>query len=230
MTVRSLADLDLNRVVEQCRQEAKQDRSLEVGYCFELFRRALEDRLDAAWAAIEAQYGRLILTWLYAASKGAALDPEEADELKVQALAKFWRTLTRRPMHLAARFDHVGALLRYLNQCAVTTVLDQRRKDQRHARLQERVERAREILAYQPTPDNDGLDRLYRQERVDQIFAWFRQEVTDPQELLLLHLSFEQDMTPVQIAQAYPAQFADVEDVRRIKERVLKRAKRALAN
>lgn len=227
MTARPMTDLDLNTVVEQCRREAKVDRAQELGYCFELFRRALEDRLDGAWAAIEAQYGRLILTWLYATAKGSPLDPEEADELKMQALAKFWRTLTRRPMHLASRFEHVGGLLRYLHQCAVTTVLDQRRKDQRYARLQERVEKERSVLAYQPAPDHDSLDRVYRQDRVETIFAWFRQEVTDPQEQLLLHLSFEQDMTPAQIAQTHPNHFADVNEVRRIKERVLKRAKRA---
>ena len=229
MPTQTLSDLTLPQVIDHCADEAQRDRAAEIGYCFELFRRALEERLDGAWSAIEQQYGRLILTWLYKSTAGAGLDPEQAEELKIQALAKFWRSLTKRPMHLASRFDHVGALLRYLNQCAVTTVLDQRRKEQRHARLQEKLQKERNALPYQPGPSQDSLDRVHREERVAQVFAWFRREVSDPQEQLLLHLSFEQDMTPAQIADAYPDHFADVKEVRRIKERVLKRAKRALA-
>ncbi len=190
MPTQTLSDLDLTQVVERCADEAKQDRSAEIGYCFELFRRALEERVDAAWLAIEQQYGRLILTWLYNSAKGKGLDPDEADELKTQALARFWRSLTQRPLHLAARFAHVGALLRYLNQCAVTTVLDQRRKDQRYARLQQKLERERSALPFQPGPIQASLDRVAQEERVAQVFAWFRQEVSDPQEQLLLHLSF----------------------------------------
>lgn len=229
MPTTTLSALELNQVVERCADEAKRDRAAELGYCFELFRRALEERVDAAWQAIDSQYGRLILTWLYNSAKGDSLDPEEADELKTQVLAKFWRSLTKRPIHLAAQFNHVGALLRYLNQCAVTTVLDQRRKDQRYARLQDKLQQERNALPFQPGPSQESLDRVHQEEQVAQVFAWFRREVTDPQEQLLLHLSFERDMSPAEIAQAYPDQFADVKEVRRIKERVLKRAKRALA-
>ena len=103
-------------------------RAYDPAYCYELFRRAIEDRDDAAWAAIEQQYKRLILSWVLNRSPG--MDSEDAEAAAQDALSKFWRTLARRSEPIAERFDHVGGLLGYLKQCAVTSLIDRQRQAQ----------------------------------------------------------------------------------------------------
>jgi DNA-directed RNA polymerase specialized sigma24 family protein len=133
-----LTHLSLDAVAAGCRGEAQRSRNQELGSCFELFRRALERADQAAWNAVMAQYQRLVLEWVHAARRSAPAlgDPEE---LAHEAFERFWRTLAGRCNPLVARFPHVGALLKYLQQCAVTTVLDQRRRTLRQARLDTRI-------------------------------------------------------------------------------------------
>ena len=59
--------------------------------------------------------------------------------------------------------------------------------------------------------------------------AWIREHVDDPAERLLLDLVYRQGLAPAEIAQQHPDMFADVKQVYRIHERLLKRARRALA-
>lgn len=229
MTSPVLKSESLDEIIRRCGAEAQRSRTEELGYCFELFRRALEEQVQPAWSAIESQYGRLILKWIYDSSSGGMLEAEEVEALKFQALEKFWRTLTRRPMHLASRFEHVGALLRYLQQCAVTTLLDRRRKEQRLRRLQDRLEQEQALDAFRPGVSQSVLEQVAVEERLNLVRSWVQANVSDAQELLVLRLSFEADLSPAEIAAHYPDDFQDVQDVRRVKERVLKRAKRSLS-
>ena len=52
-----------------------------------------------------------------------------------------------------------------------------------------------------------------------------RERLQDEQERVLVQLSFELGLTPVQILRDRPDLFSDLAEVRRIKERVLKRLK-----
>jgi RNA polymerase sigma factor (sigma-70 family) len=219
--------LSLDAVVRGCRDESQRERRHERGFCFELFRRALEDRDQGAWAALDQQYRRLMLTWIYAGS-ASDLAQEEAEDLAHEALEKFWRTLTSRDVRIAGRFEHVGALLRYLNQCAITTILDHRRRLRRRDRLIARLQAMHAAAPLPPPPAEAALDELCRQERLQRVKTWVRDSVTDAQERRVLSLSFEHDLSPAAIAERYPDEFPTVQLVRQIKERVLKRARRAL--
>lgn len=227
MAVHALRQLNLDTVIQECHAESRQERQRESGYCFELFRRALEEGDQAAWAAIVAQYRQLMLSWIYG-YRAVDFTPDEAETTAYEALERFWRTLSARAPDVTSRFAHVGALLKYLNQCVIATILDQQRRAQRGARLVERLQV--DATALQPiAPDTDALERLCQAEQVAQVRQWVQTHVTDPHEQLVLRLSFEQALTPAQIAQQYPQQFADAQAVRRLKERILKRARRGLS-
>lgn len=222
-----LHQLSLNEIIVQCRAEAQQQRQQEVGYCLELFRRALEARDQAAWNAIATQYRPFMLGWVYA-YKSITFTPDEADDIVREAIERFWRTLTRRSVNIAAHFGHVGALLKYLNQCVIATILDQQRKAQRTARLVERLQTGAAEASVQPSPEEMILEEADRAAKVQQVRDWVQRHVTDPQEQRLLYLSYERELTPAQIAQQYPDEFTDAQTVRRLKERILKRARRVL--
>lgn len=222
-----IQQLSLDAIVRACQGEADQRRAAERGFCFELFRRAIEDRNQEAWASIAHQYHRLILRWVYDRAP-VALDPDEAEDMAREALEKFWRALTTRAVRVTDQFGHIGALLKYLEQCALTTVLDHQRQARRKARLLDRLQTLQAAAPLTPSPSETAIDELCRAERLRQVRDWVRDTVADPLERRVLALSFEQDLTPAEIAERYPNEFPSVHVVRQIKERVLKRARRAL--
>ncbi len=224
----SLRQLNLKTVIEGCQAESGRPRSEETGYCFELFRRALEEQEPGAWAAIDNQYKNLILHWIYGCTP--TLSREEAEEIGPQAWPKFWRVLRKSSRPLTERFDHVGALLNYLKQCAISVLRDYERRLQRRQKIQARLNAPEQLILHQPESEQEVLARIDRERLLELVRRWVATYVTDPQEQSVLALSFEYGLTPAQIAEQYPQQFPDVQTVRRIKERILKRAKRALAH
>ncbi len=77
MAVHALRHMDLDSVIQKCHAESRQERQREHGYCFELFRRTLEESDQAAWAAIAAQYRQLMLSWIYG-YRAVDCTPDEA--------------------------------------------------------------------------------------------------------------------------------------------------------
>jgi DNA-directed RNA polymerase specialized sigma24 family protein len=222
-----LIHLSLDAVAAGCRGEAQRSRSQELGYCFELFRRALERAEQAAWNAVATQYQRLMLEWVHAARRSAP-DHGDPEELAHEAFERFWRTLAGRCNPLAARFPHVGALLKYLQQCAVTTVLDQRRRTLRQARLNTRIAGDALREAHDAGFEAAAVARVDQAALLARVRTWVAAEVTDPDERLVLHASFSDDLSPAEIAARHPERFVDAAAVRQVKERVLRRARRAL--
>lgn len=221
-----MIDLPLDEIIQGCVQEAsRQDRTNETGYCFELFRRALEQQDEDAWEAIQHQYNRLVLQWCYAFESD--LTQGEGEDMAREALERFWRTL--RSASISERFDHVGALLKYLNQCVISTILDHRRQEERKRRLMERMKFFEAPVQFSASPEREALERIVHEEQFQRIRGWIQNNITDAKEQLVLQDSFEHDMKPSEIAQRHPDMFPDVQTVRQIKERILKRLRRALA-
>lgn len=217
--------VSLEQVIQHCQQEATQVYQQETGYCFELFRRAIEQQDASAWEALQQQYHKLVLRWVHTAAQGK-LNPEVFDDLNQDAWLRFWRTLSHHTEPFSQRFPHVGAVLNYLNQCTISAFLDYERKMRRQTRLQEFPP----LLETETTWDWTAYwEKKEQAERIQMIREWVVQEVSDPQEKLLLTLAYEQNLSPAVIAQQYPTHFATVADVYRVKERIMKRGKRALA-
>lgn len=219
-----LVTLDITDIIQACRQESQRSRDQETGFCFELFRRALDDRDEIAWTALKEQYEGLIRSWVYHAA-ALSIPSQTVEELVQDALTRFWRTLGQQSSHLEERFNHVGGLLNYLQRCAVASCLDWQRQQQRHSKFQEDF-----ATTYQwvDSANPSVLDHLEKKELLQRIQMWIQQEVHDEQERLILYLSYEQNLKPDAIAQHHPEQFTTAQEVRRIKERILKRARRAL--
>jgi RNA polymerase sigma factor (sigma-70 family) len=224
MATPSMRELSLDAVAAGCRDEARRSRRDELGYCFELFRRALDEGSQSAWQALAAQYERLIFDWIHAARLP---DPAEVEDAAREALERFWRTLANRSEPVATSFAHTGALLKYLHQCAVTTVLDRRRREQRRARLDARIQAYEGLAPVSSELEASVLERVERGEQVARVRAWVA-AVSDQGERRVIQLSFVDGLSPAEIAARFPAEFADAQSVRQIKERVLRRARRAL--
>lgn len=215
--------LSLAQIIQQCQQESTQTRQQEAGYCFELFRRAFEQLDTAAWEAIQQQYRRLLLNWVHTSSQGA-LSSEELEDIGQDTWLRFWRTLSRHTQPFSQRFPHIGAALNYLNQCAISAFLDYERKLQRQKQLHTLLIIEKE----QGVQWDEQEETAEKTEQIHLVREWVANEVKDPQEKLLLSLSYEHNLSPTDIVSHYPTHFANAAEVYRVKERILKRAKRAL--
>jgi len=220
-----LNHLSIDAIIEGCQTEATQPRDQESGYCFELFRRALEDEEPTAWLAIDAQYRQLIMRW--GSDYAPDLPTEEIARIVPDALPKFWQSLTKSTVPLIDRFAHIGALLKYLKQCTSSVLIDYRRQFQRRERIRQRLELANQTLSISQEDEQELVDRLEQEQLLQQIRAWIQTHVTDVEEQQVLYLSYQVGLSPAQIAARYPDQFPEAQLVRRIKERILKRARRA---
>lgn len=211
----------LEELVLACRMEMGQTWEEEVGYCFELFRLALEEKNRDAWEVVQQEYVCWVKQWIREGGR-YSLNEQEVEELAQEAFIKFWCALNKKSEPLGEQFEHVGVVLSYLRQCAITAVFDHHRRQQRQHRLEQK-------LLHTVEPGGGGcLEHIIHWEQINLVRQWVRLHITDFCERLVIRLSFEQDFSPMQIAACYPQHFATPQDVYRVKERVLKRAKRSL--
>jgi hypothetical protein len=168
-----------------------------------------------------------MLRWINDCSPG--LSAHEVEDIVPQALPRFWHSLTRSTVPLTERFAHVGAVLNYLKHCTISVYREYERR-----RRRERVRQplgSGEYAGPGRAEAEEELLALIDQERLlQQVRRWVQTCVTDRQEQRLLFLSYEVGLTPAEITARYPQEFPDTQTVHRIKERILKRARRALLN
>jgi hypothetical protein len=92
--------LSVEELAQRCRQESEKylaGQPHDETYCFELFRRAIFNRDQAAWQAIYAQYQTLITSWVWRHSKFQSTN-EEAASFVNAAFIRFWRTVSKKGM------------------------------------------------------------------------------------------------------------------------------------
>ncbi|MBN1218193.1 MAG: sigma-70 family RNA polymerase sigma factor [Anaerolineae bacterium] len=228
MPERALDQLDLHEVIQGCRLEAGQPRAQETGYCFELFRRAVDEQEPAAWQAIDEQYRCLIQRWIHDCSP--ELPPQAVADIAPETWPRFWQALTRSSAPLTERFAHVGAILKYLKQCSLSVFWEYERRLRRREQVRQLLSTDEQVLSAQVVSEEEVLARIDRESLLQRVQEWIKAYVTDPQEQQVLSLSYQEGLSPAEIAARYPQEFADAQTVRRLKERVLKRARRALGN
>ena len=213
--------LTLAGVAHRCARETQlffQDRRSDPRYCFELFRRAIAERDQRAWELVYAQYCPLVAGWV----KRHSAFPDSGEEPQYfvnRAFEKMWGALTPEKF---GHFMSLRSLLRYLQMCVHSAILDQ-------VRLAEQA-----VVAVQPEAlatgrTTDGvivedlaLERLRRQE----LWRAIDSRLSDEQERQVVYGSFVLALKPRDICARFRDSFRDVREVYRVKERVLARLRR----
>ncbi len=175
--------------------------------CFELFRRAIVERDQEAWQAIYGQYWRLVAHWVDG-------HPDQVEAHVNEVYGRFWRSLESVPF--GERFAELGKILAFLKACARSVRIDGARLEQRRL---SRVDL--ETAEAEIDPETGGRaveDIVEKRELLHYIYRHCSE-----QERLVIRLSFEDGLRPAQIAAERPDAFADVHEVRRVKERVVLR-------
>ena len=213
--------LTLTGIAHRCAQETElffQRQRYDPRYCFELFRRAIVHCNQRAWEIAYAQYRSLVAGWVERHS-AFSTSGEEVQHFVNRAFEKMWVALTPDKFN---NFSDLKSLLRYLQMCVHSVILDQVRvAEQSGMDIQDEL-LAAEDETENPAVETQALDRVHRQGFWREINARLRNE----KECQVVYGSFVLAMKPREIYAQFQEAFRDVNEVYRVKENVLARLRR----
>jgi len=183
-------------------------------YAYELFRRALLERDEGAWAYLYDLYRNVVQRWVRKSTAFGA-SGERSDALVGEAFARFWRAI---PPARFVLFPNVNALLQYLQTCAGCVVIDNARAATRIAL----AEAVRLNGARQPSPDEEVLDRMNTEELWHHVIGQLNGEA----ERVVVFDSFVGGLKPRDICARRRDLFTSVREVYMVKHNVLARLSR----
>lgn len=213
----TIGQLSVAELARRCREETLRflgGLERNDAFCFEIFRRAVVGRDDAAWEAIVNQYRGIVLAYVSQHSAAAVL--REPDEYWLnRAFQRFWSAVG--PDRFAS-FPDLPALLKYLKLCVHSVLLDEVRARRASLSLDEMPE----AMPSRLNAESAVLGRLSG----EQLWATIKRELQDEAERKVAFLSFARDLKPAEIAARHSALFSSVADVYRIKRNILERLRR----
>lgn len=213
-----LSAFALASIASRCARETDlffQRQRYDPRYCFELFRRAIVDRSQRAWELVYVQYRPLVASWVKR-HPAYVNSGEEAQYYVNRAFERMWRAI---PAAKFNRFPDLKALLRYLQMCVHSVVLDKVRAAEQ-AVVDRQVENVTTENLAEAAADGDlALGPIHRQEFWEQISRRLR----DAKEQRVVYGSFVLALKPRELYERYPNTFHDVKEIYRVKENVLAR-------
>lgn len=200
----------------RCREETARYRRRESHddqFCFQVIWRAVTRRDQDCWEGLVGVYGEQVAAWC----RRAGGDPAEVEELAALAWAKFWQHYTAEKL---ASANGTAAVLRYLQVCAQSAVLDAARARGRRAPVErqrsssERAAPDAEMLVNRypdpaPTPEEVVTAQAASAEVWQAVDALLRTE----RERVLVYLTYELGLRSAEIQARRPDLFPSVKEV-----------------
>ncbi|MFN8491784.1 MAG: sigma-70 family RNA polymerase sigma factor [Caldilineaceae bacterium] len=189
----------------------------EVCSDHQLFRQAIVERKQEAWERIYQNYSPLVFSWVINHPCFWKMG-EDAAYFVNRAFEKMWVALT--PDKFAHFYD-LPSLLKYLQTCVHSVVIDHARKLDQRART----------LPFDADPALEPADPVQAVERALEEMWWaevwkrIRRRLSKREERLLYY-RFICDLKPRQICEQFPEDFADVNEVYCLLQNVLGRLRR----
>lgn len=213
--------LTLAGIAHHCTQETDlffRRQSYDPRYCFELFRRAVVGRSQHAWELVYTQYRPLVAGWVERHSAFPA-SGEEVQYFINRAFEKMWSALTPGKFQ---SFSDLKSLLRYLQVCVHSVILDQVRKAELST-----VSIEDETSIYGRSEEklvvtNPALARVHQQDLWREISA----RLQDEKERKVMYGSFVLALKPRELYAQFHETFRDVKEIYRVKENVIARLRR----
>lgn len=217
--IKNLKALGLGGVAHRCGQETRRFFRRErhdPRFCFELYRRAIVERNPDAWALVYRQYQPLVAGWVEG-HPSFRTSGEEIQYFVNRAFEKIWAALSPDKFH---RFPNLPSLLRYLQMCTHSAIVDHIRKREVPV-----VESDVEGNPWGDGPTGSPKQRSRALDRLDREDLWRQVDarLKDDRERAVVYGSFVLALKPAEIEARCPGLFRDVKDVYRVKENVLAR-------
>ncbi len=217
-----ISTLSLSGLRHRCAEES--DRFFkrlghDPRFCFELFRRAITRHDQQAWEILYVQYQPLVASWV----ERHALFPsfnEETQFFVNWAFEKMWTALSADKF---ARFPDLKAVLRYLQMCVHSVLVDFMRSHERASFLEDELQE-------QPVPDPDEKNQPENQalerSQGEALWSWLEGKLKDEKERCIVYGSFILDLKPGELQAYYRDVFSDVKEIYKVKDNLLSRLKR----
>jgi DNA-directed RNA polymerase specialized sigma24 family protein len=185
------------------------------GATFEVLRRALLLRDEAAWAGLYQLYTPLVQAWILLHSRRLGLACER-EELVNETFAKFAAAISTERWQ---QFPDTCHLLAYLKRCATTVVVDAGRNQQRRTQ-----EVPLETLDHEQSTLLDDPAEVVSQHLVWHDFWRVMGEAArSQQERLLVQQHFGQGVPLRELARRYPDLFPRPQSIHALKKNLLRR-------
>jgi DNA-directed RNA polymerase specialized sigma24 family protein len=185
----------------------------------ELFRRAIADSDELAWAAVIDLYRGLLLS--QSSRQVVRGFIAEDDRFVVdRAFQRFWQATRVGGMH---QFTGLASILKYLKMCLASVLLDEAR-----ARRRQPITSIDDVSPDARVSDDPAslvVSRIARRE----LWHAIDQELRDDQERTVAQMSFVLGLTPREILTRRPEHFDDIAHIYRVKRNVIDRVRRSPA-
>jgi hypothetical protein len=206
MSLEALASRSLLEIRRFRRKELSDDR-----YSLELLRRALVEQDDLAWSIVYTQWLESVRHWFRGnANRAAALRYDDEQTYIDDTFKRFWQSVKTQQLE----FSSLGSVLRYLRLCLNSVMIDTLRAY------------ARKDL--QTLPEPGSPDELLVEDSYHESEWWsvIESMLTDGRELRAIYLLYHCGLKPKEIMLRCPGEFADEQEIYRVRRTGLDRLKR----
>lgn len=216
------SQLNLAGLSHRCAEETElffRRAPYDPQFCYELFRLALVQRNQQAYAYLYTRYQPLVAGWIER-HPSFTTSGEETTYFTNRAFEKMWQAIKPEKF---ARFHDLKALLGYLKLCTASVIIDHARSHQ-HSLVDEEYSE----LTLEGYADSRGdlEGQTVRQGQQAQLWQLVSQRLTDERERTVVYASFVMAMKPAEVQQHYEHLFPDVKTVYRTKQAALDRLRR----
>jgi len=217
----SLERLPLTRLAEHCAQESElffRRQACDPRFCFELFRRAIQERLPCAWELIYDQYHSLVTRWVNRHPSFPSTGEETAYFVN-RAFERMWSALTPKKFD---NFPDLKSLLRYLQMCVHSVIIDYTRLSER-ATLETELKTAEEDIRQH----GSGVEEQVLSRNQSQAF-WNRVQrcLHNDKERRIMYGFFVLGLKSQEVYASSRDVFKNVDEVYRTKQNLLARLRR----
>lgn len=212
-------NLPLDDLAHQCEQETDlyfKRQSHDTRYCYEMFRRAIQDRDSDVWTRIYNCYRVLVSSWV-TKHPGFERCGEEVDYFVNGAFAKLSASLTSEKFK---GFTNLESVLRYFKMCVFSVVVDYLRWAEQTQLDTLDADLNKELT--EPSPEEQVIENTNQRALWDHL----NELVRDEKERWMLRGMFVLQLKPQALVAYVPHIFQDVDEVYRVKQNVIARLRR----
>ncbi len=209
-----LYDMSLKTLVEYSMREMNNYRRNEPsddGYCLEIFRRAVILHNADAWATLQSLFTDNIRMWLARNThREDALRHQSEQDYVDDTFRRFWQAVSEE----ALVFTSLASALRYLKLCLHSAVMDSLRA---YARANV------EAIPEQGHPDEPQVEDHYHE---GELWEVIKNLLPTEREQRVAYLHFHCNLKPREIIRYCPGEFANEEEIYRLKRNIMERIQR----
>jgi proteasome lid subunit RPN8/RPN11 len=211
----ALHSMDLSLLADRCRNELNKHRHKEPaddGFCLEIFRRAIAQRVDQAWSVLQQRFGEIVRIWLHShPGSDVALQRDSEENYVAQTFSRFWYAVRSQRVE----FQTLNAALSYLHATLNGILTDTLRSQLR----------SKNIV---PLPDPGFPEEPAVEESHDSSETWeiISGLLADDRERRVAYLLYYCGLKPREIVLRCPDEFVDVKEVYRLNCNIVERLRR----